>query len=77
MTPFRNKHSRTARMKVLRTSIPDSEAAINEQSHDDTGESRYGDIPSSERYDQMEQVHLESELGSESELESEGDSGHW
>jgi len=76
-TPVRNKRSRTARMKVSRTPIPDSEAAINERSHDDTGESRYGDIPSSERYDQKERVRLESELGSESELESEGDSGRW
>jgi len=76
-TPVRNKHSRTARMNVSRTPILDSEAAINERSHDDTGESRYGDILSSERYDQKERVRLESELGSESELELERDSGHW
>jgi len=64
-------------MKVLRTPILDSEAVINEQSHDDTGESCYGDIPSSERYDQKEQVRLELELGSELDLESEGNSGCW
>ena len=64
-------------MQVSDASIPDSEAAINQQSQDGTRESRDGDLPSSEWYDQKERVPLESELGSELELESEGDSGRW
>jgi len=76
-TPVRQKCSRMARMQVSDAPIPDSEAAINQRSQDGTRESRDGDLPSSERYDQKEWVPLESELGSELELESEGDSGHW
>jgi len=76
-TPVRQKRSRTARMQVSDAPIPDSEAAINQRSQDGTRESHDGDLPSSERYDQKERVPLESELGSELELESEGDSGHW
>jgi len=76
-TPVRQKHSRTARMQVSDAPIPDSEAAINQRSQDSTREPRDGDLPSSEWYDQKERVPLESELGSELELESEGDSGHW
>ena len=75
-TPVRHKRSRTATIPVSRAPIPDREAAINERSHD-TGEPSDGDIASSERYDQKKQVPLESELGSGSELESEGDLGRW
>ena len=64
-------------MNVSRTPILDSEAVINQRSQDGTSESRDGDLASSEWYDQKEQVPLESELGSELELESEGDSGRW
>jgi len=66
-----------ARMQDSDAPIPDSEAAINQRYQDVTRESRDGDLPSSERYDQKEWVPLESELGSELELESEGDSGRW
>jgi len=52
------------RMQVSDAPIPDSEAAINQQSQDVTRESRDGDLPSSEQYDQKEWVPLESELGS-------------
>jgi len=76
-TPVRQKRHRTARMQVSDAPIPDCEAAINQQSQDGTRESRDGDLPSSEWYDQKERVPLESELGSELELESEGDSGRW
>ena len=88
VTPVRHKRSRTARIQVSRAPIPNSEADIDEWSHDDSGESSgCGDIPSSERYNQKERVPLGSEwgsgselglgseLGSGSELESEGDSG--
>jgi len=64
-------------MQVSDAPILDSEAVINQRSQDGTRESRDGDLASSERYDQKEQVPLESELGSELELESEGDSGRW
>jgi len=76
-TPVRQKRSRTARMQVSDTPIPDSEAALNQRSQDGTRESRDCDLPSSERHDQKEQMPLESELGSELELESEGDLGRW
>ena len=66
-----------ARIQVSHTPILDSEAAITERSDDDTRVSSDGDIPSSEWYDQKERVPLELELGSGSELESEGDSGCW
>jgi len=64
-------------MQVSDAPILDSEVAINQRCQDGTRESRDGDLPSSERYYQKERVPLESELGSELELESEGDSGRW
>jgi hypothetical protein len=73
-TPARHKRSRTANTQVSRTPTPDSDVGIGERSHEDSGESSDGgDIPSSERYDQKERIVLESET----ESESEQDTGCW
>jgi len=50
-----------ARIEVSRRCTPDSRAACNKQSHNDSGEL-------SELYDQKKQISLELELGSELEL---------